>query len=226
MKIIQFLFAWTIVLLYNASLFSQGNYLKNGQNALGIFGCYESGKDYSAISGSASFSMFGNFDFGVSFAKAFFDRKLALEELNALEIAPKITFHAIKQDLNMPLSFSIFASYFYHSYISKALDQRNMQMIGNGYSVGAMVYTDVNFSQSITFQTSIGINNIAETLELSVVGAELQTSSDDATYYNLGFSLFGDISPMTIIAFHPSVLLYRHEPILIIELGFVAIIGE
>jgi hypothetical protein len=118
-----------IAFLFTTLLFSQGAYLDRGQSGLGFGAYYSSSKDYSTMSGSAGYSISDIIDLGISAGKVFYDKKLAAKEVYAILLSPNIEIHAFKQNKDMPFSISFFVSYFYHSYISDALDQRRMHMV-------------------------------------------------------------------------------------------------
>jgi hypothetical protein len=223
MKCIYFISFPIISFLFTTLLFSQGDYLERGQSGIGLGSQYSSSKNYSAIDGSASYSILGIVDLGVSVGRAYFSKKLASKDISANDIVPGIEIYAIKQNNNIPLSFSFFASYDYHEYVSDALSQRGLRMNWNGYSIGPSIYNNIEASETIKIQPSIGVVYSSGKSELKDDYGHSESNKSKDTYYRLGVSLFSQFETTNIFVLNSVLYFHKYYATFGIGVGIIII---
>ena len=178
-----------IMLLFACSVYGQGAYLDRGQSGFGIDGGFATNEDVTGISGSVGYSVNGIFDFGIGVKSFSFDQKLLGADLGATAISPSITFYALKQNDEIPLSFAIGAGYDWLTYSCDALDDYNVDMTGGFFSVGGSLFGYSKVSESFRIQPSVGFTYVTGEVKLEDSDGNEETEKDDTTVFNLGLGL-------------------------------------
>jgi hypothetical protein len=215
-----------ISLLFTTLLFSQGSYLERGQSGIGLGADYSSSKNYSTIGGSASYSISGIVDLGASVGKTYYDKKLASEDLSAIYLSPGIEIYAIKQNENMPITISFFASYSYHYYSSDALSLRGLRMSGYGYSIGPSICNNNDASETIKIQPSIGIVYLWGRSELHDDYGNSDSHESSNTYCRLGASLFDKFMTTTVFVVNTVMFIHNDYTTFGIGVGIIIMLQD
>lgn len=194
-----------IVLFLSSSVFGQGAYLERGQSGFGIGGRFSTNEDVTGIGGSVGYSVNGIFDFGIGVESFSFDQKLLGSDLSATVISPSITFYALKQNDEIPLSFAIGAGYDWQTYSNDVLDDFNIDMTGGFFSVGGSLFGYFKASESFRIQPSVGFTYVTGEVKLEDSNGNEETDKDDTTVFGLGIGLAFNTSPKNIFVISPRV---------------------
>ncbi len=104
-------------------VYAQGEYLERGNNAYGIVLAASYNKLAYGLAASASGSIDGTFDIGLSYAFIFaFQTNNNLDQISRV-ISPFLKAHFVKQSKIFPVSFSAFVQYQKHMFISNFSNQ-------------------------------------------------------------------------------------------------------
>lgn len=213
-------------LIFTTPLFSQGEYSERGQDVIGIEGYYNASKSYSAVGGSAGYSLSGIVDLGSSFGQVFFKDKLGGKDVSAIELSPTIGLHIIKQSERLPVSLAVFVSYFYHLYTSEALAIRDITMSEHGISAGGSLYCIINPSQSLKIRPSMGIRYSSNKLEASDAAGNSFLLTEAGAYFHLGIAFYGEVAQSTVFMIGPAVYLHTDYATFGINAGFATTIQD
>jgi hypothetical protein len=213
-----------IALFCTTPLFSQGDCLDRGQSGIGFGAYFSSSRDYSTMSGFSGYSISDIVDIGIAAGKVSYDKELAAKEIYAIHLSPNIEIHAFKQNEEMPFSISLFVSYYYHSYISDALDLRRLKMSAHGFSTGVTIYGNISKSEFMKIQPSVGAIYSSGKLELKESYGSTISNKKDETYYCLGISFSDKLFPTTIFRIHPEVFIHSDYTTLGIGAGIIVIL--
>lgn len=199
---------------------AQSSYLEKGQNGFGISGGFSTNEDISGFTGEVGYSFSGVFDLGLSLSRFGFDQQLFGEDLNATVISPYVSYLPIKQDDSIPVSFSLNGSYQKQLYSNDVLDENDIDMSGDYFTIGASLFTDVEASDAMKIQPRAGVNYI--TGETKIEDSSGSTSeSDNSTVFNLGVSLIFETSPSNSFVVTPSLGIQEDVTTFGLSLSFV-----
>ncbi len=174
-----------IVFLLSTSNYGQGAYLERGQSGFGIGANFLTNEDVTSIGGSVGYSVSGIFDFGIGVDRLSFDQKLLGENLSATVISPSVTFYALKQNDNLPISFALGAGYDWQIYYNDALKNNNVDMTGGFYSVGGVLFGYFQASNSFRIQPSVGFSYFTGELKVEDDNGNEETEKDNTTVFSL-----------------------------------------
>jgi hypothetical protein len=174
--------------------FAQSSYLEKGQNGFVISGGFSTNEDISGFSGEVGYSFSGVFDLGLSVSRLGFDEQFLGEDLNATVISPFVSYIPIKQDESIPVSFSLNGSYQKQLYTNDVLDDNNIDVTGDYFTIGASLFTDVEASDAMKIQPKAGVNYITGETKVEDSSGSV-SESDNSTVFNLGVSLIFETSP-------------------------------
>jgi hypothetical protein len=194
-----------IIFLFSCSIYGQGAYLERGQSGFGIGGGFSTNEDVTGIGGSVGYSVNGIFDFGIGVESFSFDQKLLGADLSATVISPSLTFYALKQNDEIPLSFAIGAGYDWQMYSNDVLDDFNIDMTGGFFSIGGSLFGYFKASESFRIQPSIGFSYITGEVKLEDNAGNEESEKDDTTVFGIGLGLAFNISPKNIFVISPRV---------------------
>ena len=190
-----------IVILFSATLFSQGIIIQKGQNAFSIGAGYNTNEDVSAYGGNFAYTYDGLVTFSVNVSNASIDAT----DLSSLAIGPSVTFWALKYNSRMPVSLGIGAGYEFDSFSSDALDQANQSLSGSSIPLHAIFGGHFRVSKSV--QIVPGAN-----FEYAFTSLKFEDDAGNEINANENFgdlSLFAgfafDVSPNMIVTLSPTV---------------------
>lgn len=193
------------VFLFSTLIYGQGAYLDRGQSGFGIGAGFSTNEDVTGIGGSVGYSVSGIFDFGISVDRFSFDQKLFGEDLSATVISPSVTFYALKQNEDLPISFAIGAGYDWQTYANDVLDDNNVDMTGGFFSVGGSLFGYFQASNSFRIQPSVGFSYVTGELKVEDNNGNEETEKDDTTVFGLGLGLAFNTSPSNVFVISPRV---------------------
>ena len=182
---------------------AQSSLLEKGQNGFGINGGFSTNDDISGFTGAVGYSFSGVFDLGISVGRFGFDQQLFGENLNATTISPYLSYFVVKQDEQIPVSFSIGGSYQRQIYSNRVLSDNNIDMTGNFFTIGASLYSLFQASQGMKIQPRIGFDYITGELKVEDSSGSF-TEDDDTTLFTLGLSLIFQTTPSNTFAVTPT----------------------
>jgi hypothetical protein len=130
------LFLIVFIFVLSIPIYGQGSFLDKGQNGFGFSAGFVTNKDVSGFGGSLGYSVSGIFDLGISLTRFGFVQQLLGSDISAIVISPDITFYILKQDDDMPISFSIGADYEWQDYSNDVLKENNITQTGGYFSIG------------------------------------------------------------------------------------------
>jgi len=194
-----------ILALVCSSTYGQGAYLERDQNGFGIGAGFSTNDDVTGIGGSVGYSVNGIFDFGIGVESFSFDQKLLGADLSATVISVSITFYAIKQNDESPISFAIGAGYDWQTYSNDVLDGFNIDMSGGFFSVGGSLFGYFNGSESFRIQPSVGFTYVTGEVKLEDSNGNEETEKDDTTVFSLGIGIAFNTAPNNIFVISPRV---------------------
>ena len=215
---------FTVLFMLSAvcsSIYGQGAYLERGQSGFGIGAGFSTNEDVTGIGGRVGYSVNGIFDFGIIVESFSFDQKLLGADLSATVISPSITFYAIKQNDEIPLSFAIGAGYDWQTYSNDVLDDFNIDMTGGFFSVGGSLFGYFNASESFRIQPSIGFTYVTGEVKLEDSNGNEETEKDDTTVFSLGLGLAFNTSPNNIFVISPRVGISEGTTSFAVGLSFI-----
>lgn len=182
---------------------AQSSFLDKGQNGLGINGGFSTNDDVSGFTGAFGYSFSGVFDLGISVGRFGFDQQFLGEDLNATTISPYASYFIVKQDDQIPVSFSLDGSYQRQIYSNQVLSDFDIDMTGNFFTIGASLYRIFEASEAMKIQPKIGFYYITGELKVEdSTGSE--TEDDNTTQFSLGLSLIFQTSPTNSFIVTPS----------------------
>jgi len=194
-----------IVFLLSTSIYGQGAYLDRGQSGFDIGASFLTNKDATGIGGSVGYSVSGIFDFEIGVARYSFDQKLFGEDLSAMVISPSVTYYALKQNEDLPISFAIGAGYDWQTYSNKVLDDNNVDMTGGFFSVGGALFGYFQTSSSFRIQPSVGFSYFTGEQKVKDNNGNEETEKDDTTVFSLGLGLVFNTSLTNVFVISPRV---------------------
>jgi len=194
-----------LVFLLSTSIYGQGAYLERGQSGFGIGAGFLTNKDATTIGGTVGYSVSGIFDFGIGVDRVSFDQKLLGEDLSATVISPSVTFYALKQNENLPISLALGAGYDWQTYSNYALDDNNEDMTGGFFSVGGALFGYFKAPNSIRIHPSVGFSYVTGNLKVSDDKGNEKTEKDDSTVFSLALGLAFNTSPNNVFVISPRV---------------------
>lgn len=194
-----------IVFLLSTSIYGQGAYLDRGQSGFGFGASISTNKDATGIGGSVGYSFSGLFDFEIGVGRYSFDQKLFGEDLSATVISPNVTFYALKQNEDLPLSFAIGAGYDWQTYSNKVLDDNNIDMTGGFLSVGGVLFRYFQASNSFRIQPSVGFSYFTGEQKVKDNKGNETTEKDDTTVFSLALGLAFNTSPTNVFVISPRI---------------------
>ena len=194
--------ALLVVILFSASLYSQGIIIQKGQNAFSIGAGYHTNENVSAYGGSFAYTYDGLLTFEVNASNA----SVEDADLSSLAFGPQVTFWALKYNSRMPVSLGIGAGYMFDSYSSDAFDQSNIS--ASGYSVPLYAIFGGHFQVSESVQIVPGAHFEYDITSMSLKDATGNELSFNDNYGDLGlFVDFAfDVSPNMIVTLSPNVI--------------------
>lgn len=182
---------------------AQSSFLDKGQNGFGINGGFSINDDVSGFTGAVGYSFSGVFDLGLSVGRFGFDQQLLGDDLNVTTISPFASYYIVKQDDQIPVSFSLNGSYQRQIYSNRILSDNNIDMSGNFFTLGTSLNSTFEATEAMKIQPEIGFHYI--TGELKVEDSTgLDTESDNTTLFTLGLSLIFQTSPTNTFVVTPS----------------------
>lgn len=199
------LFTIIFISLFSVTVFGQGAFLEKGQSGFGIGAGFVTNKDVTGFGGIIGYSVSGILDFGVSLNRFNFDQKLLGSDLSATVISPIVTFYALKQNEDIPFSFSIDASYDWQNYSNDVLDNNNIDMTGGFFSAGSSLFSNFRASSSMRIQPSISFSYVTGEVILEDNNGNEKTEKDNTTVFDFSLALAFDTSPNNIIVVKPRV---------------------
>ena len=181
----------------------QSSILEKGQNGFGTSAGFSTNDDLSGFTGAFGYSFSGVFDLGISIGRFGFDEQLFGEDLNVTTISPYVSYVIVKQDEQIPLSFSISGSYDRLIYSNKVLSDFDIVMTGNFYSIGASLYNMINVSDGMRIQPAIGLTYITGEFKIED-DSDSYTEEDNSTVFSISLSLIFKSSPTNTFVVSPS----------------------
>ena len=200
--------------------FAQSSYLEKEQNGFGIGGGFSTNDDISGFSGEVGYSFSGVLDFGLSVSRLGFDEQLLGEDLNATVISPFVSYIPIKQDESIPVSFSLGGFYQKQLYTNDVLDDNNIDVTGDYFTIGAALFTDVEASDAMKVQPKVGVNYITGETKVEDSSGSV-SESDNSTVFNLGVSLIFETSPSNSFVVTPKLGIQEDVTTFGLSLSFV-----
>ncbi len=203
----KLLFIGLIAGVLTSQLFGQSAYLDKGDSGLGFNGAYTSTDNTTGYSLAAGYSFSGILDLGFSLNRTGFDQQLFGADLNATTISPAVSYFLLKQDEfeSMPLSLSLDASYQRQFYTNDVLDENDITMSGNFFTLGSSLYRDFRLSDQIKIQPALGYTYITGSTKLEDGQGNTSSEDDNTSVFSVGASVIFNSSPTGVFAVMPVV---------------------
>lgn len=215
------IFTLLLLIAFNSNLFTQAAYLEKGQSGSSIGARYSSNKDISGITVGGSYSAYGITEVGISAGRFYFEKKLAEHDLSVFLISPFIAIHAVKQDSVTPISVSLSSSFITHSYSSAALSKLKLSMSDIIFTFGGSIYRNTTLSPTTKLQPSIGVSYVTGNSELKDNYGNSVSIENDATIFNVGFSLLFQTGPTLIFRISPGLVFDKDNKTFAISAGII-----
>lgn len=207
-----------LILLCTNTAFSQGNYLKKGNNGVGLGFGYSSNSNVSGITANIGYSSSGIFDVGLSYGRYIIDSL----GLSAISIVPSLTFHAIKQEpAKFPLSISLDLAYERDKYSGHSLGIHNYEMYGDYFIFGFNIFGNINSTSPTTFQPYGSVSYITGTTKIKYSYGNTISEDNNVTSFGFGFSIYFESSPNTILEISQGISITEDNTTFAISLGLI-----
>ncbi len=127
-----------IIMILPTLVLSQGMFLEKGQNGYGVRAGYGTNEDMNLLGLDVGYSFNGTIDIGIGYAKGTTKDD---PKLSANMIHPNLSFYLLRQNDNMPLSFSAGVGYQKGYYSSDYFDDRDIDLTSSGFLLNGALFT-------------------------------------------------------------------------------------
>jgi len=207
-----------ILLLPMSTAFAQSDFIKKGENGIGVNFGFLVDPDISGFAVQLCYSTSGMSDIGFTLGKFSNDDM----DLRQLYFAPSLSFYAIKQKLyRFPLSLSFKIAYQVDSYSGKYLKQRGLKMDGHSLLIGCNFLSNINWDLPITYQPNGSMFYIIGTTNINNDEGDRISKDENSVLINLGISLFINTSSNLIIRVDPSISINENDTMFSIGVGII-----
>jgi hypothetical protein len=182
----KLLFKIFIMLFISISVFGQGAYLEKGKNGFGIGAGFSTNEDVAGIGGSIGYSVYDFFDFGIGVSSYSFDQQLLGSDLSTTVISTSITSYPLKQNDEIPLSFAISVGNNWQTYSNDVLDDNDIDMTGDFFSIGGSLFEYIQVSNSFRIQPSVSFSYVTGETKIKDSYGNKESEEDDTTVFGLG----------------------------------------
>lgn len=171
-----------IIMILPALVLSQGQFLEKGQNGFGIRAGFGTNEDMNLLGIDVGYSFNGIIDFGIGYTKGTTKDE---PKLSVNMIHPLVSFYLLKQNDNMPLSFSAGVGYQKGFYSSDYYDSRDIDVSSSGFLLDGDIFTVVELGDfSIIPTISIGYESTTRKVKYSG-----NTNKEDETSTSIDFTV-------------------------------------
>jgi hypothetical protein len=190
-----------IVILFSATIYSQGIIIQKGQNAFSIGAGYNANEDASAYGGNFAYTYDGLLTFSVNVSNASIDET----DVSALAFGPSVTFWALKYNSRIPVSLGIGAGYEFDSYSSDAFDQLNLSASGHSIPLHAILGGHFRVSKSVQIVPGANFEYAFTSMKLEDDAGNEMSFDENHGELGLFVDFAFDVSPNMIVTLSPNV---------------------
>jgi hypothetical protein len=192
-------------------VFSQGAFLKSGQNGFGIAAGLSADNNGNGMSIGAGYSAEGVVDFGFTIADNFSNTRLFGEDVTTTGISPSLEMHFIKQSGKTPVSLSLFFGYAHDFVNSKALDEMHRTEYANSFFYGGTVYRDICTSPQAYLQPRLSLGYLFGSMKVNYGDGNSHSDALNTFLLNVGLGVACRVSVRFKFVLMPAVSITKDD---------------
>jgi hypothetical protein len=216
----SFLLAAVCIAALSTTAFSQGQYLKDGENGVGLNASMEFGDEETTIGGGVGYSYLGRFDVQAVYSRlSVKTHDEPSVEFGGNNFGAGVTIHPLKQTETIPVGLALTGIYMHSTVGGGDLDALGIDGTANAFGFGGILHSRVPLGNSFALLGGAGYTFTHVSAEFGDV-----ESTDNINNYPLTLEGIFSVGDKGRFVFGPSFTISKDENVLGVSAMYVIVL--